>query len=152
MKFWINTLPKDLVMIGRKQGIVQAHHGTAAPLKRLKAGDKVVFYSPKTKSLGGIPLKAFTAVANITDERIGQIQLGEGAQPFRLTAEFEDCIEVPIVPLVAKLQFIHNKKSWGYLFQLGLFEINENDFILIYSKMKRIGYRTLRRPRPTPFV
>jgi hypothetical protein len=145
MKYWINTLPKDHVVIGKKEGIVQAHHGRADPLKRLKAGDKVIFYSPKTMSQGGIPLKAFTGVAKISDERIDQIQLAGDSRPSRLTAEFEDCNEIPVEPLIAKLHFIHNKKSWGYLFQFGLFEISESDFILIYSRMKRSGCRTLRR-------
>ena len=152
MKYWINTLPKDHVMIGKKEGIVQADQGKPDPLKRLKAGDKILFYSPKTAAVNGSPLKAFTAAAKIIDEKIDRIQLSADFKPFRLAAEFEDCSEVPIEPLIARLQFIHNKKSWGYLFQFGLFEIGENDFFLIYSKMKGNGCGISRRTLLAPVL
>lgn len=137
MKYWINTVSKDHVMIGKENGIVQANHGKISPLKRLKVGDKIVFYSPKTSLVNGEPLKAFTAVAKVVDEEIYQVELSDNFNPYRMNAEYEDCNEAKIEPLIENLNFIKNKKSWGYMFRFGLFEIKEEDFNLIYSKMKR---------------
>lgn len=137
MKYWINTISKEHVLIGKKDGIVQANHGKDTPLKRLNVGDKIIFYSPKTAFENGEPLKAFTAIATISNEKIYQVELSKDFKPFRMNAKYEECKEVEIVPLIEKLDFIRNKKSWGYMFRFGLFQIKEHDFNLIYSKMKR---------------
>jgi predicted RNA-binding protein len=136
MKYWINTVSRDHVMIGKKNGIVQASHGKMQPLKRLKTGDQIIYYSPKTSLENGESLKAFTAVARILNENIYQVELSEDFKPFRIDAQYEDCKEIKIEPLIESLEFIYNKKSWGYMFRFGLFEINEHDFKLVYSKMK----------------
>jgi predicted RNA-binding protein len=136
MKYWINTVSKEHALMGKKGGFIQAGHGKQAPLKRLRKGDYVVFYSPKTAFDGGEPLKAFTAVAKIKDENIYQVEMSKDFKPFRRNAEYEKCKEIKIEPLIEKLEFIKNKKSWGFKFRFGLFEINEHDFRLIYNKMK----------------
>ena len=46
-KYWIIVVSKDHLEIGKRLGIVQANHGKAAPMKRLKPGDFIIFYSPK---------------------------------------------------------------------------------------------------------
>jgi predicted RNA-binding protein len=137
MKYWINTVSRDHVMIGQKNGIVQANHGKLSPLKRLKTGDKIIFYSPKTSLENGEPLKAFTAVSQIMEEKIYQVELTSNFKPFRINAQYEECNEVNIKPMIESLNFIQNKKSWGYMFRFGLFEIDEHDFTLIYSRMKK---------------
>jgi predicted RNA-binding protein len=137
MKYWINTVSKDHVMVGKKNGVVQANHGKLSPLKRLKIGDQIIFYSPKTSYENGESLKAFTAIAEIIDEKIYQVELSDDFKPFRRNAEYKECNEVKIEPIIENLGFIKNKKSWGYMFRFGLFEINKEDFILIYSKMKK---------------
>jgi hypothetical protein len=48
-KFWIVVASKDHVERGQALGIVQANHGKAAPMKRMRAGDFIVFYSPKLR-------------------------------------------------------------------------------------------------------
>jgi len=137
VKYWIITVSKEHVLIGKKSGIVQANHGKLSPLKRLKAGDQIIYYSPKTSFENGEPLKAFTAVAKIIDEKIYQVTLSDDFKPYRMNAQYEECNEVGIEPLIENLDFIRNKKSWGYMFRFGLFEIKEHDFNLIYSNMKK---------------
>ena len=139
MKYWINTVSRDHVNIGKTNGIIQANHGKMAPLKRLGVGDKVVYYSPKTKFDGGEPLKAFTAIAEISDEDIYQVELSDNFKPFRRKAKYENCNEFKIESLIENLSFIEDKKKWGYMFRFGLFEITEQDFNIIYSKMKKDG-------------
>jgi len=135
-RYWINTVSWDHVQIGRKNGIVQANHGKIAPLKRLSAGDRILFYSPRTTLKNGDPLQMFTAAATLTDEEIYQVVLSRDFTPYRRNAHFEECQAVDIKPLIEKLRFIQDKKSWGYMFRFGLFEIPKDDFHLIYSKMK----------------
>ena len=136
MKYWINTVSQDHVLIGEKGGFIQAGHGKQAPLKRLRKGDYVIYYSPKTALDGGEPLRAFTAAAKIKDENIYQVEMSKDFKPFRRNAEYRKCKETKIEPLIENLEFIKNKKSWGFKFRFGLFEINERDFNLIYNKMK----------------
>ncbi len=59
----------------------------------------------------------------------------ENFNPFRRNIDFFECKECSIIPLINDLEFIINKKSWGYPFRFGFFEIKENDFNLISSKM-----------------
>jgi hypothetical protein len=65
MKYWINTVSQDHVMVGKEKGFVQAGHGKKAPLTKLQPGDYIIFYSPKTSLQNGKPVQAFTAVATI---------------------------------------------------------------------------------------
>ncbi len=136
MKYWINSVSKDHVMNGKKNGIIQANHGKLSPLMRFKIGDQIIFYSPKTSFKNGEPLKAFTAVAKIIDDKIYQAELSDDFKPYRISAQYQDCKEVKVEPLLEKLDFILKKKYWGYMFKFGLFEINEHDFNLIYAGMK----------------
>ncbi|RZK52785.1 MAG: EVE domain-containing protein, partial [Pedobacter sp.] len=45
-----------------------------------------------------------------------------------------------IIPLIDDLNFIQNKKSWGYPFRFGFFEINQHDFDLISTQMLHYHY------------
>ena len=138
MKYWINTISKDHVMVGKEAGFVQAGHGKKAPVEKLQAGDYMIFYSPKTSLENGKSVQAFTAVAKIKERDVYRVIINENFQPYRKDAEYEDCQEVPIKPLIEQLEFITNKKHWGFKFRSGLFEINQHDFELIYELMKDV--------------
>jgi predicted RNA-binding protein len=136
MKFWINTVSRDHVMIGKEGGFVQAEHGKKTPLKKLQPNDYIIFYSPKSSLENGKPVQAFTAVATIKDKDVYQAVVNDNFQPYRRNADYENCQEVEIKPLIEQLEFITNKQHWGFRFRLGLFEINQHDFELIYGLMK----------------
>lgn len=80
-------------------------------------------------------LQAFTAIGKVMDDNVYSFQMTETFIPFRRTIEFYDCKECSIIPLIDQLDFIENKKFWGYPFRYGHFEISEKDFKLIASKM-----------------
>ena len=136
MKYWINTIYRDHVMVGKESGFVQAGHGKKAPVEKLQPNDYIIFYSPKTSLENGKLVQAFTAIARIQDKDAYQVVINDDFQPYRKDAVYEDCQEVSIRTLIEQLEFITNKKHWGFRFRFGLFEINQHDFELIYRLMK----------------
>jgi EVE domain len=135
MKCWVNTISRDHVQLGVAGGFTQAGHGKASGLKRLSAGDLLVFYSPKTSLNEGKPLRAFTAIGRVADDEPYQVEMRPGFRPWRRDVTFVDCVEAPIAPLIDRLGFIENKQRWGYKFRLGLFEIPCDDLELISAAM-----------------
>jgi hypothetical protein len=132
---WINTISRDHVRRGAQGGFTQAGHGKASGLKRLKKGDWIVFYSPKTAYENGEPLQAFTAIGQVADEELYQVEVAPDFVPWWRNLKFHDCAETPIKPLLSDLSFIKDKTHWAYMFRFGLFPIPEADFELIRNVM-----------------
>ena len=134
-RYWVVVVSKDHLQTGKKLGIVQANHGKSAPMKRLKTGDLIVFYSPKMEFSGKEPCRKFTAVARVKEGEPYQGDMGDGFVPFRRDVEFLPCEEVDIKPIIPKLGFIRKKESWGFVFRFGFFEIPREDFATIAGEM-----------------
>lgn len=134
-KYWIIVASRDHVQKGVEEGICQTAHGTEAALKRMSEGDWIIFYSPKEKFEGNSPLRKFTALGQIKDDCVYQVELDTDFHPFRRNVEFHAVNETSIEPLISELSFITNKKSWGYVFKFGLLQIPRQDFIAIASRM-----------------
>lgn len=134
-RYWITVVSKDHIANGIAGGFMQANHGKAGPLKRMKAGDWVIFYSPKQTFKGNEVCQAFTAIGQAANGEVYQYKMTEDFIPFRRNIKFYESAEIPIAPLIEKLDFIPNKTSWGYPFRFGFFEIGEHDFELIKSAM-----------------
>jgi len=143
MKYWVNTISQDHVMRGVVGRFTQAGHGKATGLKRLEKGDWLVFYSPKTSYQDGEPLQAFTAIGQVKDNELYQVEIAPDFVPWRRNVEFHNCHETPIKPFIDELSFIKDKTHWGYRFRFGLFEIPEQDFELIQNAM--MGSDDIRR-------
>lgn len=135
MKYWINTVSRNHVMRGIESGFTQAGHGKPQGLRRLKAGDWIVFYSPKKEFEGAEPLQAFTAIGRVADDDLYQVEMMPGFVPWRRNVNFIQCQETPIRPFINDLSFIKDKAKWGYMFRFGLFEIPEQDFRHIAQAM-----------------
>jgi len=134
-KYWIIVASKDHAAIGQTQGIAQACHGKIAPLKRMKVNDWVIIYSSKDSFPIGDKYQKFTAIGRVKDEAVYQFAMTDSFKPYRMNITYYDCAEVSILPLVNQLEFIQNKKQWGYPFRFGFFEINGHDFDIIASGM-----------------
>ena len=114
---------------------MQACHGKGAPLRRLPAGDGVVYYSP-TASLGGKDrLQSFTTIGRVTDDRTYQADMGAGFRPFRRDVRYAAAQDAPVAPLLDRLEFTRGKRNWGYAFRYGLVEISASDFAVIAEAM-----------------
>ncbi|RRB04415.1 EVE domain-containing protein [Larkinella rosea] len=134
-KYWIVVASKDHVKRGVEGGFMQANHGKEAPLKRMKPGDWVLFYSPKQVLERDEKCQAFTAIGQVNEDPIYQFAVTNDFIPFRQNVRFYAGNEVSILPLIDELDFIPNKKSWGYPFRFGFFEIGKKDFELIHKIM-----------------
>jgi DNA-binding MarR family transcriptional regulator/predicted RNA-binding protein len=132
---WVSTISRDHVRLGVDGGFTQAGHGKASGLKRLKADDWLVFYSPKTSLRDGESVQAFTAIGRVLDEDLYQVEQAPGFTPWRRNIEFVRAIEAPIRPLIDQLSFIKDKRRWGHMFRVGLFEIPQADFAVIARAM-----------------
>ena len=132
MNYWIGVVSRSHVLRGVAGGFAQMNHGKQAPLKRMKARDGLIYYSPRESYPDGAPLQAFTA--------LGFIQTGEvyehdmtpegvpGFVPWRIDVDYQPAQAVPIKPLVAQLDFITDKTHWGAMFRFGQLRISEADF------------------------
>ena len=134
-KYWVIVASKDHAAIGRESGIAQACHGKVAPLKRMKANDWVIIYSSKDSFPAGDTYQKFTAIGRVKDDAVYQFNMADDFKPYRRNITYYDCKEVSILPLINSLDFIENKKHWGYPFRFGFFEIKEHDFNLIAGGM-----------------
>jgi len=131
---------KDHVKTGITEGIAQACHGKASPLKRMKENDWVIYYSGKQTMNRPEKCQEFTAIGRVKDSEVYQVSLSPDFCPSRRKIEFLPAKDVAIAPLIPNLSFIKNKRSWGYPFRFGFFEINQHDFKLIASEMLEENY------------
>lgn len=128
MKYWVNTVSWSHVQRGVEGGFTQADHGRATRLQRLNRGDWIVFYSPRTDFRAGEPLQRFTAIGRVLDDAPYQVEMHPDFHPWRRRVEFLPCQAAPIQPLIQSLNFIGDKRQWGFTFRRGLFEIGAADF------------------------
>jgi len=135
-RYWIGVVSFSHVKRGVAGGFAQLGHGKAAPLRRMKAGDWLIYYSPKTDMTGGEPLQMFTAIGRVTGESIYRHAMSPDFMPFRRDIQYLKCKPAPIAPLIPKLSFIKDPRRWGYPFRAGHIEISRRDWQLIARSME----------------
>ena len=140
-RHWIAVASADHARRGRELGIMQVCHGKGGPLRRMEAGDGVVYYSPTTAFRGRDRLQAFTSIGRAKGDHVYQADIdqagsGDGFHPFRRDVEYVEANEAPILPLLDRLEFTRAKKNWGYAFRFGLLEISKADFDTVAQAMK----------------
>lgn len=135
IKYWVIVASKDHVKAGITAGIAQACHGKVAPLKRMRKGDFVLFYSGKQTMGKPDKCQEFTAIGEVKNEDTYAFQMTPDFCPSRRDIAFFKHRDVSILPLINELEFIRDKQKWGYPFRFGFFEINQHDFDVISTKM-----------------
>ena len=133
---WIAVASAEHVRRGRQDGFMQVNHGKAAPLRRIKPSDGIVYYSPTTILGQKDGLQAFTAIGTVRDGEPYQGVMGGGFTPYRRDVEWAKLREVPIKPLLDRLDFTAGKSNWGYQLRFGLLALSEHDFSLIAEAMR----------------
>lgn len=133
-KYWLTVASKDHVQIGQQGGFIQVCHGKRAPLSRIKLGDEIVCYSPKSSLQNGEVCQSFTAIGQVVSQTPYQVDMGNGFLPFRKDVKFYKSSEISIKDLFSQLE-LTQQKNWGYQLRFGLVQLCEKDFHIIKSAM-----------------
>jgi hypothetical protein len=67
MKYWIGVACKNHLQRGIVGGFAQLGHGKRSGVAKLKLGDWIIYYSPRTELEGGETLQAFTGIGERHD-------------------------------------------------------------------------------------
>ena len=120
-------------------GYMQVCHGKSAPLKRMSAGDRVVYYSPALTMGGKDKLQRFVSIGLVRAGEPYAFDMGGGFMPFRRDVAYVAAQEAPILPLLDDFEFVEDRQRWGYKFRFGLFDISDHDMRLIAQAMRADG-------------
>ena len=135
-RYWIGVVSRSHVSRGVLGGFAQLCHGKAAPLKRMKKGDWLVYYSPKEDMEGDTPLQMFTAIGRVVGDSVYEYEMSPDFIPFRRNIHYLESQPASIKPLIKSLSFIKDPIRWGYPFRTGHIEMTEQDFNLIAKAME----------------
>ena len=120
-------------------GYMQVCHGKSAPLKRMSAGDRVVYYSPALTMGGKDKLQRFVSIGLVQAGEPYAFDMGGGFVPFRRDVAYVVAQEASILPLLDDFEFVEDRQRWGYKFRFGLFDISDHDMRLIAQAMRADG-------------
>jgi hypothetical protein len=132
MTAWLGVVSREHVLRAVSLGIAQLNHGKRPPIARLRPGDTIIYYSPRTSYPDGEPLKAFTAVGTAVDDEVWQADEGD-FKPWRRRIEYAHAHEVGIHELVG-LELTASP-NWGYSLRRGTLELSDADAALIRASM-----------------
>ncbi|MBB5912242.1 hypothetical protein BJY24_001109 [Nocardia transvalensis] len=135
-RYWLNVVSRDHVRRGVELGIAQANHGKRAAAERMRPGDGLVYYSPRTGMREGAPVKAFTALGTIDDRPVWQAEdQGGDFRPWRRAVTYAaEAREAPIDELRGDLE-LTSTPHWGVVLRRGLVELSAHDFAVISRAM-----------------
>jgi hypothetical protein len=129
-RHWIAVASAEHALRGRDHspfGFMQVCHGKCAPLKRLRAGDVVVYYAP-AKTMGGQDkLQSFVSLGVVQPGEPYAFDMGGGFVPYRRDVRYVRAQPTLIAPLLDALDFVDNRQRWGHKFRFGLFEVGAAD-------------------------
>jgi hypothetical protein len=135
---WIAVASAEHARRGRDDpagGFMQVGHGKLAPLKRIRAGDRVAYYAPTTTLGRADKLQRFVSIGVVHGDQPYEADMGNGFVPWRRDVRYAPAREAPILPLIEQFDFVDDPKRWGGKFRFGLFEVNDHDFGLIAAAM-----------------
>jgi hypothetical protein len=136
-RYWIAVVPKSRVENCVAGGFAMFAHGKHDAVLRLKPGDWLAYYSPRTVLKGGDEVRAFTAIGRIAAGEPYQAELAEGRTGWRRDIAYEkNGAEAGVYPLLDELSFIKDRQHWGIFFHRSLFSISRDDFALIAKAMR----------------
>ncbi len=133
MSAWLGVVSQQHVQRGVVGGFAQVCHGKAQPLRRMKQGDWLVYYSP-ARAIGGAPLRAFTALGQLEDDDVFSFDVGGGFVPFRRRVRYVTAREALLEPLKPKLELCASA-NWGMALRRGHLPLSGADFALISDAM-----------------
>ncbi|WP_411836133.1 EVE domain-containing protein [Paenibacillus taichungensis] len=133
--YWIGVVSASHVEKGVEGGFAQLCHGKVASLRRMNAGDWLIYYSPRTSMQGGKVLQAFTAIGRIIDDQVYTYHVSDSFVPHRRNVQYYPCQQVKIADLLDQLILTRGQARWGYHFRYGHLQIQKEDFLKIAVAM-----------------
>ncbi|MCW5655923.1 EVE domain-containing protein [Hydrogenophaga sp.] len=136
---WIAVACQEHALRGCAQpehGFMQVCHGKQAPLQRLNAGDRVVYYAPTRTRGGQDKLQAFVSAGLVLPGPAYSFDMGGGFVPYRRDVAYVPVQPAPIAPLLDALDFVEDRQHWGYRFRFGLLEVGDADMRRILRAMQ----------------
>ena len=130
---WLGVVSRTHVMRGVAGGFAQVCHGKAQPLRRMKPGDILIYYSPSVE-MHGQPLQAFTALGEVVDDEVFQFDMGGGFVPFRRRVRYAAATEVALEKVRDNLDLCA-AKNWGIVLRRGLVPLSARDADTLASAM-----------------
>ena len=124
--YWLAVASAEHVRVGRQDGFMQVNHGKRAPLKRIRPGDGVVYYSPSVRMGEKDGFQSFTAIGFVREGEPYLAEMGCG-KAYRKDVDWLDAPEQPLRPLLGWLDFTQDR-NWGYKLRFGLIELGQSDF------------------------
>lgn len=135
LRYWITVASREHVLLGVAGGFAQVCHGKPGPLKLMKPGDWIVYYSPVEIFGQKKPYRRFTAVGKVDEGEPYQYAMSKDFVPWRRNVTFVPVQEAPIEPMLEDLSFIRDKRRWGFPFRRGCFSVPLDDFSRIARSM-----------------
>jgi hypothetical protein len=130
---WLGVVSRAHVLRGVDGGFAQVCHGKAPPLRRMRRGDWLVYYSPSIE-MGGAPLRAFTAIGRVEDDEVFPFDMGGGFVPFRRRVRYARAHEVPLDALKDRLEMC-SRPNWGIALRRGHLPLSALDLATIGAAM-----------------
>jgi hypothetical protein len=134
---WIAVASAEHARRGRDEmvpGFMQVGHGKLAPLKRVKPGDRVAYYSPTVTFGLQDKFQSFVSLGVVQPGEPYAFDMG-GFVPYRRNVSYAPTQEASILPLLDEFEFVEDRSRWGYKFRFGLFQISDHDMKLIAKAM-----------------
>ena len=117
-------------------GYMQVCHGKAAPLQRIRPGDRVAYYAPTVTMRGKDRLQAFVSIGIVLPGAPYAFDMGGGFVPSRRDVAYVPAREAAIAPLLDDFEFVDDRTHWGGKFRFGLFAVSDHDMRLIAQAMQ----------------
>ncbi len=135
MKNWIAVASATHARRGHEGGYMQVCHGKLAPIRRVRPGDRITYYSP-TVTMGGKDMcQRFVSIGIVQAGEPYAFDMGGGFVPNRRDVAYVTAQEASILPLLDTFEFVESRQRWGYKFRFGLFVISDHDMALIAQAM-----------------
>ncbi|TCM67354.1 EVE domain-containing protein [Acinetobacter calcoaceticus] len=118
MKYWIGVACKNHVMVGVEGGFSQLNHGKKAPLTRMQAGDKFLYYAPKISMQETTACQKIVALGTVQEGEIYQAEMSPDFKPFRRDVDYQTgLIEVSLAQLNQHTEWVEcrSKLRFGHL-------------------------------------
>ena len=146
VNYWIVRATGDVYSASFERRRVGASKGTLSGLKKIRPGDKGVFYISTERLHGGAHIQEFRRpflFAGQTEPVAIPIDtLPEEKQlSYSIVIAFENDYRrgSPIEAIIARLDFIKEKEHWGSYLMKQLVKIPEKDYFTILGAMKDLA-------------